>query len=89
MWQNGATTESHTMKASTQSRKEALESQISQLVGLKVELTVRGARSFTFSTYEITDRLHDALTKFFGKLATVRTEHDEECEGSFAYVEVL
>jgi hypothetical protein len=77
------------MKASIQSRKEALEAQISQLAGMRVELTVRGARSFTFSTFEITERLGDVLTKFFGKLATVRVEHDEECEGSFAYVEVL
>jgi hypothetical protein len=74
---------------SINARKKALESQISNLVGMRVDLTVRGARSFTFSTYEITERLSEALTKFFGKLATVRVEHDEECEGSFAYVEVL
>ena len=77
------------MNASIQSRKEALETQISELAGVAVELTVRGARSFTFSTNEITERLGDVLTKFFGKLATVSVEHDEECEGSFAYVEVL
>lgn len=90
MRQNALTTERQTkMKASTQSRKEALESQISQLAGMRVELTVRGARSFTFSTFKITERLGEVLTKFFGKLATVRVEHDEECEGSFAYVEIL
>ena len=68
-------------------RKQALEARISALVGAPVELTVRGDRSFTFSTEAVTASLGDVLAQFFGKLATVRTEHDEEC-GSFAYVEV-
>lgn len=75
------------MSTTAAARKKALEGQISRLVGAEVCLTVRGERKFTFSTEERCDTLHTALTKFFGALATVRTEHDEEC-GSFAYVEV-
>jgi hypothetical protein len=60
---------------------------ISQLVGTEVEITVRGDTSFTFSTETVTANLGTDLAQFFGSLATVTVEHDDEC-GSFAYVEL-
>jgi hypothetical protein len=68
-------------------RKQHLEARMSALVGKPVDLTVRGARSFTFSTETVTADLGERIANFLGDLATVRIEHDEEC-GSFAYVEV-
>jgi hypothetical protein len=68
-------------------RKARLEARMTALVGANVELTVRGARAFTFSTEAVTPTLGDVIAAFFGNLATVTTDHDEEI-GSFAFVEV-
>jgi hypothetical protein len=68
-------------------RKQNLEARMTALVGKPVELTVRGEKAFTFSTETVTADLGERIAAFFGALATVRVEHDEEC-GSFAYVEV-
>lgn len=68
-------------------RKQALEARISAMVGAPVDLTIRGERSFTFSTDEVTMNLGDILAAFFGNLATVTADHDDEC-GTCAYVEV-
>jgi hypothetical protein len=68
-------------------RKQAFEARIAALVGKPVELTVRGDRSFTFSTDDVTPDLGDKLAAFFGNLATVTADHDDEC-GTCAYVEV-
>ena len=65
-----------------------LEDQMTQIVGTPVELTVRGLKSFTFSTEEVTCDLGEKVAAYFGKLAQVTVEHDEEC-GSCAYVEVV
>jgi hypothetical protein len=68
-------------------RKARLEALMSTLIGKPVCLTVRGPKSFTFSTDDVTARIGEAVAGFFGALATVTTDHDAEC-GSFAYVEV-
>lgn len=73
---------------SAAARKSALEFRMTEIVGAPVSLTVRGDRSFTFSTEDVTPTIGDAVAKFFGNFATVHVDHDEEC-GSFAYVEVI
>lgn len=68
-------------------RKTNLEKVISGIAGQPVALTIRGLKSFTFSTDEVTADLGEKISGYFGKMATVTVDHDEEC-GSFAYVEV-
>lgn len=70
-----------------EARKSNLEAIMSDIVGVEVELTVRGDRKFTFSTWDVMPTLGEKVAGYFGKLAKVTVEHDEEC-GSFAYVEV-
>lgn len=67
-------------------RKARLEATMTEIVGQPVDLTIRGAKSFTFSTETVDRNLGEVIAAYFGKLATVTTEHDDEC-GSFAYVE--
>ena len=69
-------------------RKANLESIISEVVGEPVELTVRGLGSFTFSTETVVADLGDKVAEYFGRLATVSVDHDDEC-GSFVFVEVV
>jgi hypothetical protein len=66
--------------------KQNLEAQMTKLIGQPVELTIRGEQSFTFSTETVCRNLGDKIAAYFGKLATVTVDHDDEC-GSFAYVE--
>ena len=67
-------------------RLSALESQLSDQFGFKVELTVRNLRSFTVSTFSIVSNLEKLVSDFFGSAATVTgCTHDEECDGSFCY----
>lgn len=72
---------------STTERKTRLEAQMTALVGTPVELTIRGERSFTFSTEAVVANLGNVVAAYFGKLATVTADHDDEI-GSFAFVEV-
>ena len=67
-------------------RKSNLEEIISKVAGAKVELTIRGDKSFTFSTETVTPDLGEKIASYFGGLATVTVAHDDEC-GTFAYVE--
>jgi len=64
-----------------------IEATLTEIIGRKVELTVRGDRSFTISTEEVFAGLGERVAAFFGDLAKITTEHDDEC-GSFAYVEI-
>lgn len=68
-------------------RKTRLEDHMTALVGAQVEITIRGEKSFTFSTENATANLGNIISDYFGSLATVETEHDAEI-GSFAFVEV-
>ena len=68
-------------------RTRKMESLLSEIIGNEVEITFRGEKSFTVSTMEVTKDLGEKVAAYFGKLATVKTEHDEEC-GSFSYIEV-
>lgn len=67
-------------------RKARLEVTMTKIVGQPVDLTIRGAKSFTFSTETVDRNLGEVIAAYFGKLATVTVDHDDEC-GSFAYVE--
>lgn len=67
-------------------RKARLEATMTEIVGQPVDLTVRGEKSFTFSTEAVDRNLGEVIAAYFGKLATVTVDHDDEC-GSFAYVE--
>lgn len=67
-------------------RKTTLETILSDIAGKPVELTFRGPTSFTVSTDDVTPDLGEKVSAFFGKLATVTVDHDEEC-GTCAYIE--
>ena len=69
-------------------RKTRLASIMSEMTGHPVDLTIRGKKSFTFSTEEVQFSLGDVVSKYFGNLASVTVVHDVEC-GSFAYVEAV
>ena len=64
-----------------------LENMMSEIAGAAVELTVRGDKSFTFSTETVCRQLGENIAAYFGPLASVTEDHDEEC-GSFVYVDV-
>ena len=68
-------------------KKARLANTISKKIGIAVEMTVRGDRSFTFSTDDVTPNLGKKVKEFFGDKANVKTEHEEDV-GSFAYVEL-
>ena len=75
----------------TNQTQTALEQIISQIVGAPVEITIRGEKSFTFSTETVVADLGDKIAAFMNEKATlvsVTTEHDDEC-GSFAYADAL
>ncbi|AIW01654.1 hypothetical protein vB_Pae_PS9N_00003 [Pseudomonas phage vB_Pae_PS9N] len=65
----------------------AMETKMSKVAGVAVELTIRAERAFTFSFEEVNEAAADKLAKFFKEGgAKVEVEHDEEC-GSFVYVD--
>lgn len=65
---------------------KSLEQQISKLAGVPVEMTIRGERSFTFSTEERNEQAADRIAAFFKGQAKAEIVHDDEV-GSFVYVE--
>lgn len=72
----------------TNERKQTLETQLSNIAGLPVEITVRGPQSFTISYETINDAAKQALTQFFAvSTASLTTEEDDEC-GTFLYLEI-
>jgi hypothetical protein len=66
------------------SRKAALENQLSSLAGAPVEVTVRGLRQFTFSLETVNETAVAAIKAFFGQDAQLEVEYDNEC-GTFIY----
>lgn len=69
-----------------ETRKARLEDQLSEIVGMPVEITIRGERKFTFSVDHINQDLEFHLVQFFGKAMSVESvELDEEC-GTFVYM---
>ncbi len=68
-------------------RKANLENQLCQIAGVPVEVTVRGLRAFTFSFETVDAKAVAAIEKYFGDLAKLEVEVDEEC-GTFIYATV-
>ena len=68
-------------------RKAALEEILSNVVGAKVEITIRGERKFTFSTEVVHQDLEFELFNYFGNAMQIDapTEIDNEC-GTFVYM---
>ncbi len=64
-----------------------LESQLSAIAGVPVEITIRGLREFTFSFESVNQSATDAIVNFFGSQALVKVETDNEC-GTFIYATV-
>ena len=58
---------------------------ITKLAGVAVELTIRGDKEFTFSTFERNDAAAERIAGFFRGTAKVEIAHDDEV-GSFVYV---
>ena len=71
----------------TSERIANLESQLSLIAGLPVEVTVRGLRDFTFSFETVNQSAADAILRFFDGQITAKVETDEEC-GTFIYATV-
>ena len=69
-----------------QNRKANLESQISKVVGMPGEITIRGEKEFTFSTEKVSKRAAKKIENFFKSVAkSFQVEHDKEC-GTFCYL---
>lgn len=60
---------------------------INTVAGRNVEITVRGARSFTFSFDCIDREATEKIVKFFAGHAKIEVAEDEEC-GTFIYADV-
>jgi hypothetical protein len=67
------------------SNKTALESKLSKLAGEQVEITVRGATSFTLS-FDVVNKSATAKLIDFFKGHTVSVDEDAEC-GTCIYLE--
>ena len=74
--------------ATLASRKENLESHLSNVCGLPVELTVRGEREFTLSSDGNCKTQLTRAAEYFGTLAKSSFSYDEECDFSCLYLEV-
>lgn len=69
-------------------RKAALESQLTQIAGLPIEVTVRGDRAFTFSFEGQCEAAVAAVVKFFGSFAKMAASYDHECDFTCIYADV-
>ncbi|AOJ86701.1 hypothetical protein WS87_08465 [Burkholderia sp. MSMB0856] len=65
----------------------ALEAQLNAIAGRPLELTIRGARAFTFSFDEYDPAAGARVARFFSPMAVATVEADAEC-GTFVYVDV-
>jgi hypothetical protein len=77
-------------KMTVQRRTEELAATLSQVVGAKVEITVRGDRAFTFSTERVDQDLEFHLVGYFGSMMELdaETQIDGEC-GTFVYMRAV
>lgn len=70
-----------------------LEAIMSDVATHPVELTIRGARNFTFSTDDYKPEIEQKIAAYFGNAATVTGHHVDPAEdedgmgGSFVYVD--
>lgn len=66
-----------------------LESMMSKIAGINVELCVRGERSFTFYFYGCNNYAMNAIVKFFSNDAkSVKADYDQDCDMTCVYLEV-
>ncbi len=77
------------MNAQQAPRIFRLESDLSDLAGTPVRITIRGKLSFTWSTEDRNEVAAEKLAGFASKYpgATVTVHHDDEC-GSYVYVDI-
>ncbi len=63
-----------------------LQQTLSRVAGTEIDITIRSAKEFTFSTHTVDKEAVDKIIKFFKGSSMQMTEiiHDEEC-GSFMY----
>ena len=72
----------------TNDRKAALESRLSQICGMAIEITIRGLNAFTISAEGNTVAAMGKAKSFLGMtgaLSDWRAEYDEECDYTCAY----
>jgi hypothetical protein len=70
----------------TAQRQANLHAAIAQIIGQPVEITIRGARSFTFSVEHVDHELAAKLVEFFGPMMVLESvETDDDC-GTFVYM---
>lgn len=74
------------MTMTMKNRIDAIARTISQQIGTEVEITIRGDRSFTFSTNIVQYDLEDKIRAFFGDALKLNAESDPEL-GTFCYAE--
>jgi hypothetical protein len=70
-------------------KKQILESMMSRIAGIKVELCIRGERSFTFHFEGCNNYAMNAIVKYFSKDAkSIEAEYDVECDMTCVFLEV-
>ena len=67
---------------------EMVKSVISQIVGIAVDFTVRGQKSFTFHFEGQNEKAMQRIAKYFGNTAEIELDYDLECDYSCVFVEV-
>ena len=66
-----------------------VESELSQIAGRPVEVTVRGEKSFTFSWAGQCAKAEKAVYAFFfGAFAKIEKNYDEELDETFVWLEL-
>jgi hypothetical protein len=77
---------------SIETRKSALENQLSKICGAEIELTVRGLQEFTLFTegdnLPALERARIFLSQS-RQINTWKAEFDSECEATFAWFSVI
>ena len=65
--------------------KQELESNMSKVTGVPVEITIRGKKSFTFSFVCKNEMAAKKIQKYFAH-ATLEYDYDEECDLTCLYM---
>ena len=74
--------------SNTNQRKAALETKLSNICGVAIEITVRNLNAFTISAEGNVTKAMEKATEFLmmtGALSNWKNEYDEECDFTCAY----
>ena len=78
------------MANTTLNAKQKMESVISNVAGVAIEITIRGLNEFTFSFLGQNNSAVAKLQKFFGvNMSNVEVNYDAECDETYVYAKLM